>query len=202
MEIKQKIYFPGQQADEKICYIFRQHWIEIAAKLLIWVFFLIVFLVIDYLDVTYFPTIMDKMFLDFIEVFKVMYMMFLALGFFMVFVLYYLNIHIITNKRIVDINQPSLLNHTISELHLRQIQDVTAEVQGVLENVFNFGDVYIQTAGETERFVFNKIPNPTKVTKIILDLYEQIPEHVEMKNQAHIHSQPTAPTTTNQNLPS
>jgi hypothetical protein len=61
-------------------------------------------------------------------------------------------------------------------LHLEQIQDVTAEIHGLPENIFDYGDVFIQTAGETERFVFHNIPGPTKVTKLILDLYEQLPE--------------------------
>ena len=101
--------------------------------------------------------------------------MFLFLGLLTIWVIYYLNVHIITNERVVDITQPGILHHTISELHLSRVQDATAEIKGFLHTFLDYGNVYLQTAGETERFVFSEIPNPTKVEKLILDLYEQLP---------------------------
>ena len=37
-----------------------------------------------------------------------------------------------------------------------KIQDVTSQVQGVIPTLFRYGYVYVQTAGEKERFVFKK----------------------------------------------
>lgn len=194
MSHKLRLLFPGQQADEKVYMVFRQHWMVLVLKLIIWVWFLVFYLGIDYLSVSYFPNVLAPNLLQLVEVFKVMYLMFLALGLFIIFILYYLNYDIITNERVVDIDQNSLLHHTMSELHLDQIQDVTAEVHGLLENMFNYGDVYIQTAGETQRFLFNKIPNPSKVTKLILDLYEQLPEQQKNKDYLHNHKGPITKT--------
>jgi ABC-type multidrug transport system fused ATPase/permease subunit len=171
-----KALFPGQQENEQICLVIREHWISLFLKLVIWFLFAAVYLVIDYLDVVYLPSNIDSAFLPLVEVVKIAFLMFLALGLFIIFTLYYLNVYIITSERIVNIQQLGLLRHTISELHLEQIQDVTAEIHGLPENVFDYGDVFIQTAGETERFVFQNIPGPTKVTKLILDLYEQLPD--------------------------
>ncbi len=184
-----KIMFPGQQPDEKIHLVIHQHWMVLALQLFIWLLFVVIYIVAQYLYQTYLQTQLAPDFLPVVDMVRIGFLMFIALGFFIITTLYYLNIHIITNERIVDIDQPALLKHTVSELHLNQMQDVTAEVHGLLENIFNYGDVYIQTAGETERFVFNKIPNPTKVTKIILDLYEQLPEN--QKHQLPIHHNPT-----------
>lgn len=181
MSANNKNLFPGQQENERICLVLREHWISLAMKLLAWGFFVLIFLALDYLDTTYFPNVLDQMFLPLIDVFKIVFLMFLTLGVFIIFTLYYLNMYIITSERIVNIHQPGLLKHTISELHLDQIQDVTAEIHGLPENVFDYGDVYIQTAGETERFLFHNIPKPTLVTKTILDLYEQIPEDKKVK---------------------
>jgi hypothetical protein len=171
-----QILFPGQQPNETIHLIFRQHWIVLFQKIIVWGFFLLAYLAIDYFSLTYLLEFIDPAFLPLIEVAKLGFLMFIVLGLFIVLILYYLTIHIVTNERIVDIDQAGVMHHTISELHLDQIQDVTAEVHGLPENLFDYGDVYIQTAGETQRFMFNKIPNPTKVTKLILDLYEQLPE--------------------------
>ena len=108
--------------------------------------------------------------------------MFLILGLLILWVMYYLNMQIITNQRIVDITQDSLIHHTISELHLSHIEDVTAEVDGLLGTFLDYGNVYVQTAAETERFVFDRVPNPTAVEKMILDLYESLPEDQKHRN--------------------
>ncbi len=176
IQTESKFMFPGQQANEKICLVFRQHWITLFSKLLTWLILVAAFFALSYFDNQYLPGLVDEAYLPIVDVVKVVFVMALVLGLFVVLVLYYLNMYVVTSERIVDIKQSSLLHHTISELHLEQIQDVTADVKGFLENIFDYGDVYIQTAAETERFKFDKVPNPTKVTKLILDLYEQLPE--------------------------
>ncbi len=87
--------------------------------------------------------------------------------------MYYLNIQIITSLRIVDIDQVGLFSHTIAELHIDKIEDVTSETKGVLGTMFDYGNVFVQTAGTKERFQLDNIPHPGQVEKIILDLYEK-----------------------------
>jgi hypothetical protein len=198
MQNSDQALFPGQQANERIHLIFRQHWIILFMRLFFWIVMALVYLGIDYVSLTYAAQYLSPEYMPLVEVLKIAYVMFLALGLFMILVLYYLNTNIITNERIVDIDQPSLLHHTISELHLNQIEDVTAEVHGLLENFFDYGNVYIQTAGETQRFVFHSAPNPTKITKLILDLYEQLPEQQKQGPNA---MRPPDPTTTPPPMP-
>lgn len=173
---ERKSLFPGQQDNETIHLVIWQHWVVIGVQMLVWLLFVGIFIGLEYFYRNYLAANLDPQYLPIVQMAEVAYSMFLALGFFIISTLYYLNIHVITNQRIVDIDQPGLLQHVVAELHLNQIQDVTAEIQGLMENVFNYGDVYVQTAGETERFIFSKIPNPTAVTKLILDLYEKLPE--------------------------
>lgn len=92
------------------------------------------------------------------------------LFFFTEFLDYFLDVWLVTNDRIVNIEQQGLFARTISELDLFQIQDVTSEVKGILPTMFNFGNVYIQTAGQKERFVFRQIPDPHGARKKITDL--------------------------------
>lgn len=89
------------------------------------------------------------------------------------FIDYWLDVFILTDKRILDIEQKGLFNRTVSELRLYRTQDVTAEVKGVLNSIFDYGSVYIQTAGETERFHFQDIPHPNNVAKMILEWSEE-----------------------------
>lgn len=79
---------------------------------------------------------------------------------------------VITNIRIVDVTQTGLFSHVVSELHIDKIEDVTSKTEGVFGTLFNYGDVYVQTAGTVERFEFLDVPNPAGIEKLILDLYE------------------------------
>ena len=157
-----KILFPGQQPDEQIHLVLRQHWAVLFMKLSLWVIMAILYLAIDYASLSFLPDYLGPENMYYIDMFKIAYLMFLMLGLFIIIILWYLNMQIITNERVVDIEQRGLLHHTISELHLEQMQDVTAEVHGLPENILDYGDVYVQTAGETQRFIFHKIPNPLR----------------------------------------
>jgi len=95
------------------------------------------------------------------------------LFFFVNFVDYYLDIWIVTTERIVNIEQKGLFARTVSELKLYSIQDVTSEIQGIIPTLLHFGNVYVQTAAETERFVFKNIADPPIIAKRIIDLSEK-----------------------------
>ncbi len=83
---------------------------------------------------------------------------------------YWLDVWIVTTERIINTEQNGLFNRVVSEMALYQVQDVTSETKGVLETFLTFGDVYIQTAAERERFEFKNIDNPDDVKIAITGL--------------------------------
>lgn len=96
---------------------------------------------------------------------------------FTAFLDFYLDVWLITNDRIVNVNQEGLFARIISELDLYKIQDVTSEIRGVFPTMFNYGNLTIQTAGQKEHFVFEQIPNPHAVRTKIVDLIAKDREH-------------------------
>jgi uncharacterized membrane protein YdbT with pleckstrin-like domain len=100
------------------------------------------------------------------------YYLILWLFFLSSFVDFYLDAWVVTDDRIVNVKQRGLFSRTVSELDLAKVQDVTSEVRGFLSFVFNYGSVFVQTAGETERFHFEQIANPHAVRKQLLGLVE------------------------------
>jgi len=104
------------------------------------------------------------------------------------FVNYYLDIYIVTNKRIVSINQNGFFRREIAELHLHQVQDVEAKVEGFYQTMLHFGTIYIQTAGERENFVFQDVPHPYTLAKKIVELHEQ---QIESEYENHPHNRTT-----------
>ena len=97
-----------------------------------------------------------------------------GLLFFVSWLNYYLDVWIITNERIINITQQRLFHRIVSEQKLYRVQDVTWQIEGVLGNIFKFGNVTIQTAGEQGKFTFEHIPDPEAVAKSVMDLLEQI----------------------------
>ena len=180
-KFQRAMMFPGQQADEEICLVVREHWMTFFLRFLAWLMFAAFLMLGDWAIAKYLPVLKTSPYAGFVALLRSVYLMFLLLGLLIVWVMYYLNVQIITNQRIVDITQNSLLSHTISELHLSRIEDVTAEVTGIFGTLLDYGNVYIQTAGETERFTFVRVPNPQKIEKLILDLYEQLPDNIKLK---------------------
>lgn len=165
--------FPSQQPNEKIVLAVREHWFRLFSKIvLVAILSLVPFLIrlllfeTDILDIT---PMVDGIF----TVFSHLYYLGLLVALFIVFVLYYLNLHVVSEERIVDIDQVGLLFHEVSELNIETIEDVTSQTKGLIGNVLNYGTVFIQTAGATERFEFENVSNPARIASIILELYEQ-----------------------------
>ncbi|MBM5789882.1 hypothetical protein FJZ23_02225 [Candidatus Parcubacteria bacterium] len=86
---------------------------------------------------------------------------------------YYLDTWIVTNERIINIEQEGLFHRTASELDLAAVQDTTAEIRGIVQTVLSYGNVFVQTAGEQRRFHFKKIHHPERIKEIITRLVEE-----------------------------
>lgn len=88
------------------------------------------------------------------------------------FLSWYFNVFIITSQRVVDIDFRNMLNKHFSEADLSVIQDVSSTVRGIGGTFFNFGTVLIQTASEINEIIFEKVPNPEKIIKVLQQLRE------------------------------
>lgn len=127
-----------------------------------------------------FPTIIAN---DFqFNVFVIMasaYFLLIIPFFTVLFIDYYYDLLVVTDKRLLDVDQNSLFSRNISELALEQVEDVSANNSGVLRTLFDFGDITVQSAGAKEQFVFKGILHPREITEIILDLADQAKVRIE-----------------------
>ncbi len=83
---------------------------------------------------------------------------------------YYYNILILTDARVVEINQNGLFNRDVNELVFEQVEDVSCHTKGVLNSLFDAGDIELQTAGSQRNFTIKSIPLPSDTVSIINDL--------------------------------
>lgn len=86
---------------------------------------------------------------------------------------YYLDIWVLTNDRLIAVEQQGLFSRTISETDLWLIQDVTSEINGIPATIFGFGNLHVQTAAERARFHFENCHDPNGIRQRILHLAEE-----------------------------
>ena len=106
----------------------------------------------------------------FIPVTLFIYYLLVATYAFSAFTKWYFNVYIVTSERILDYDYVPFGKYKISEASLKNIEDVTQRQIGVFPNIFNYGDIVIQTAGERTQFHFEKTPNPSYLRDKISDL--------------------------------
>ncbi len=100
------------------------------------------------------------------------YLLSVSLFFYSYFIDFYLDIFFVTNDRLVDVNQNNLFARTVSEVDLYRIQDITSEVKGIFQQLFDYGTITIQTAATEPKFVVYKVPDPHGLRQKLLDLAE------------------------------
>ncbi len=88
--------------------------------------------------------------------------------------IYFQNRLIMTDRNITQILQYGLFNRKVSQLNISNVEDVTALQNGVLQTMFNYGTLKIETAGEQMNFNFTNCPSPGHYAKIILDAREKM----------------------------
>ncbi len=160
---------------EKIVLLLRRH----SIVLFRFIFFLILlggipiilyFIFKDYIAASIEP---DGFLYIFLLILASLYYLYIWLFFFHAWVDYYLDVWIVTTERIISIEQEGLFSHTMSEQRLFRVQDVTSETKGFWPSVFHYGNVYIQSAGEEQRFVFEQVAHPYEISRKILDLHDE-----------------------------
>lgn len=92
----------------------------------------------------------------------------------------YLDALIVTNRRIVDVDQISLFSRRLSSFRVDRIQDITVEVHGPVATFLSYGNIQIETAGEGQKIRLHTIPRPEEVKRKILALH-----HTQSEKSPH-----------------
>lgn len=156
---------------EKVLLIVREHKFLLFMRVLLWALVAaiplgieqVIFPVADFLGINSLSEIWT--------VIKISYWILALSSLFVIFALYLLNVHIVTDARLVDSDQIAITHHRVTEAHLDKVQDVSAKVKGVFGHVINYGNVEIQSAGDIPKMTFENVGNPREIKRLILDAH-------------------------------
>lgn len=163
-----------QKSYEHVRYVLRRHPFTFLPYIALLLILLVLPIIVYFLLENTVPQVFsgERIYTTLVLVASVYYLS-VCLFFFAHFVDYYLDMWIVTNDRIVDIEQFGLLSRTISELDLFRVQDVTTDVHGFFATFLNYGDVSVKTASENIDIVFRQVPNPNHIRHELLRLSDE-----------------------------
>lgn len=101
-------------------------------------------------------------------------------------VLWDADVLVVTNMRLVEVDQKGLLTRSVSEAALKNIQDVSWIRNGMAETMFHMGTVKISTAGNAAVIEAKRIPHPEAVSELINDMrHATSPKRTDLPMDRH-----------------
>lgn len=155
-----KKHFPGQLPDEVIFTVLHRHWFNIFSHFVIIILFFLAALFFFFFGPVVFDLLGVNVGAAFVPFLTTLTLLFLWVYAFFIWIDYYFDVWIITNERLLNIEQKGLFTRDISEVRLARIQDIKTSVKGFFPTVLNYGDIFVQTAGEEKNFHFRNVGDP------------------------------------------
>ena len=157
---------------ETVLKMVRKHWFVITAELFAsFLFILVPFFSLFVL--TLFPEIVPSTFrlethLPIILYGLSLWILFALLTAFTIWTHYYLDLWIITDRRIIVIDQIRFFSRKVSIFRLERLQDIKVSINGIIPTFLNFGTMRAQTASAAEsNFMTTGLPDPRGLQSII-----------------------------------
>lgn len=164
------------EENESILAIVRRHWFFLFKQALFAIFMMILPL-IGALVATSFFTQSTTLLLDYLPHLLFLYAFWLLINWMIlasVWTDHYLDIWVITNRRIININQAGLFRRQIGTFRLERLQDLNVEIDGIIETLLDFGTIHAETAsGSLEEFKAQHLPHPRELKSLILQAAEK-----------------------------
>ncbi len=162
------VTFANQKSHEEIVLFLRAHLITNFLWIAITIFLLFIPL-LTFAVVNFIPNPLSFVSGKFIPFFLIFYYLIVFAYAFLKFLNWFYNITLITNLGVVDIDYSDLLYHDVAFTNFNLVEDVNYTKIGFFRSLFNYGDVFVQTAGGRENLEALGVPNPARAAHIISD---------------------------------
>ena len=152
--------------DEKIIAVYRRHPVTLIFEIAPLVLFALVIIAGALFGGVFIPAKFSVLYplILFLAVF------FLHLFWIAVFIMladFFLDVWILTDQRIIAVEQKSLFSRVVSECSLSKIQDTSIEIHGFIPTILHYGNLTVRTASEHEDFIFKNVARPNSVSEEI-----------------------------------
>jgi len=84
------------------------------------------------------------------------------------------NALLITDRRLIDVDQRGFFHRSVSEMTYDTLQDITVNIHGLWQTFLNVGDLHIQSAGAQTNLEIDAIHHPERVQEMILAVRDRL----------------------------
>ena len=161
---------PGGAEGEKVMFFTRRHWASMLGVIVLAAILVLTPIGVLLLMGIFSPVTLTGDFYGVIVLSISVYYLIIGSYIFIEWLNYYYDFVVITEEDLINVNQNGPFNREIVELPLRQIQEVTGRIEGILGTIFSYGRIEIKTASEKELAVIPNVPNPYEVAQKLLNM--------------------------------
>lgn len=167
------------ESDEKVLSVVRKHWFVIVTELVTVgvIAFLPLFLLglfnsaSDMMDASGMNVVQNPKYITFGIA---AWLLLSAFSAFTIWTHYYLDSWIITDRRIISVDQVHFFNRNVAIFRLERLQDIEFSINGLLPTFLNFGSISAQTAGHHDHnFRATGMPDPRGLQGTIQSAMDQ-----------------------------
>ena len=161
------------EPDETILATVRKHWFVIVAELF-GVALLVLLPFAALLGLVVFRGSLGAMDIDILAYGQLigfgvaLWLLLSLIGGFTIWTHYFLDLWVVTDRRIILVDQVHFFSRNVSVFRLERLQDIEFKIKGIIPTLLNFGTLKAQTAGAHEsNFNSTGLPDPRGLQAII-----------------------------------
>lgn len=83
-------------------------------------------------------------------------------------VVWYFNVFLVTDQRVVLIKQHGLFDRKVMEIEYEKMQDISYRLKGFSQTLFHYGSVRIQVINSETVMIVSKIARPEELQQLLL----------------------------------
>jgi len=164
--VRPNVQFDSQRDDETVLLSMRAHPVTLVPAFFNTIVFFILIFFLNFV-ISQLISVRSVLYIN------IFFIFFVFVYLWMQIVNWYFNIGLITNMQIIDVDFNILTFKEITRTELAHVEDITVKTSGFISGIFDFGSIYIQTAGSEINSEFIMIPHPARAAKIIEDILKQ-----------------------------
>jgi membrane protein YdbS with pleckstrin-like domain len=158
---------------EKIVMVIKRHWIVFV---ILWIYFVLAIIVSISLYVLLWFNALNHML-------NIAFWLIFSLFLYIEWLNHELDMYIVSDNRIIWVEQITFLNRTVSECNLWQVQEVNSKTSGLFANILNYWTLSIQTAWNKTTLKMDFCPDSMQAARKVLNIVDNYRDSNQSNNK-------------------
>lgn len=181
----QKVKF---EEGERMLILVRRHWFRFLVRIMrVVITAKVPFLAAWVMTFTPFANIIETAWINYsseILFFSTLWLLFNWMNLAYLWTDYYLDLWIITDRRVISVDQISLFFREVGSFRIERLQDIHITIPGFLATMLDYGHIEAQTAAD-EVFLAHNLPNPHALKRLLSEAADNRIQELMQNDKYH-----------------